>query len=46
MELESVVARRSSKRPVKTMLVPGFCDILDCASDVYALSDTQMSGLY
>ena len=27
----SVVAGRSSKRQVKTMLVPGDCDILGCA---------------
>ena len=31
VELECVVEGRSSKRLVKTMLVPGFCDILDCA---------------
>ena len=46
VELECVVAGRSSKRLVKTMLVPGFCDTLDCASEVHARSDTQMSGIY
>ena len=36
VELECVVAGRSSKRPVKTMLVPGFCGILDCVGEVHA----------
>ena len=30
VELECEVAGRSGKRLVKIMLVPGFCDILDC----------------
>ena len=45
-ELECVVAGRSSKRLVKSMLVPGFCDILDCVNEVCASTDTQVSGLY
>ena len=28
------------------MLVPGFCDILDCVNEVCASTDTQVSGLY
>ena len=46
VELECVVAGCSGKRLVKTMLVPGFCDILDCVGEAYAWSDMQVSGLY
>ena len=40
------MAGSTSKRLVKTMLVPGFCGTLDCASEVHARSDTQVSGIY
>ena len=46
VELECVVAGGSGKRLVKSMLVPGCCFILDCVSEVYAWTDTQVSGLH
>ena len=45
VELECEVAGRS-KRVVKTMLVPGFCGILDCVSEVCASTDTQVNEFY